>query len=413
MYKFKIVFSTLLTGLCFCTAAQQLHYTTQEAYAIHDSIRKSRWDIGGRLSHYSFRFMSEFFPVAIIEKPEVPFRYLENPLKGIDAIRLKKGNDSLLFDDYLQSMHINSLIVVHKGNIVYEKYFSMQPGELHTLQSCTKVITSTLITQLVNERKIDIDQPVETYIPELKHTDWQGTPVKDIMNMRSGMKGSETSDNMGGFTNPQHLYYSFEEALGVLPKVDSVVENVFDYVASIKRKLPPGKEAEYHSMNTFVLGWIAEKITGKKYADLVSERIWKPMGASSNAYVCASDKGVPWTHGGISATLRDFARFGMLYTKSEISLKKEKHISFDQLKQIFATPETDRGFAKFQWGYQWDMAREGFMMKGGFGGQMLIVDPERDLVIAYFNHIDKNWMADNMISMKAFNEIRRVVDSIK
>ena len=402
-----------LSGTFLNSASQQLNYSTSEAYAIHDSINKSRWDIGGRLSHYSFRFMSEFFPVAIIEKPSSGFRFLDKPLKAIENIRVKRGNDSLRFDDYLKKLHINSFIVVHKGNIVYEKYFSMRPEEQHTLQSSTKVVTSTLITQLINERKINISLPVETYLPELKNTDWEGTSVKDILNMRSGMKGSETSDNMGGFTNPRHLYYSFEEALGVLPVVDSVVASVFDYVASIKRRHPAGQEPEYHSMNTFILGWIAERVTGKKYAELVSEKIWKPMGASSNAYVCISNKGVPWSHGGISATLRDFARFGMLFTKTEIINHKERNISFEQLKEIFSTPQIDRGFEKFQWGYQWDIAREGIMMKGGFGGQALLIDPERDLVIAYFNHIDKDWMTINMISSKAINEIRRVIDTAR
>ena len=172
-----------LSGTFLNSASQQLNYSTSEAYAIHDSINKSRWDIGGRLSHYSFRFMSEFFPVAIIEKPSSGFRFLDKPLKAIENIRVKRGNDSLRFDDYLKKLHINSFIVVHKGNIVYEKYFSMRPEEQHTLQSSTKVVTSTLITQLINERKINISLPVETYLPELKNTDWQGTSVKDILNI--------------------------------------------------------------------------------------------------------------------------------------------------------------------------------------------------------------------------------------
>ena len=411
MHKLKIILTAFLTGIVFNASSQQMNYSAMEAYAIHDSINKSRWDVGGRLSHYSFRFMSEFFPVAVIEKPAAPYQYAKKPMKSIESIKLKVGSDSLRFDQYLQKLHINSFIVVHKGSIIFERYFSMQPEEQHTLQSSTKVITSTLISQLINEGKININLPIETYIPELKNTDWQGTSVKNIMNMRSGMNGSETSDGMGGFTNPQHLYYPFEEALGVLPVVDSVINSVHDYVSSITRKMPAGKEAEYHSMNTFVLGWMAEKITGKKYAELVSEKIWKPMGASSNAYVCVSDKGVPWTHGGISATLRDYARFGMLYTKNKIIADKERNISFAQLKEIFDAPQMDFGFEKFQWGYQWDVARDGILMKGGFGGQAILIDPERDLVIAYFNHVDKDWMTMNLISWKAVNEIRRVIDT--
>ncbi|MBC7851662.1 MAG: beta-lactamase family protein [Chitinophagaceae bacterium] len=405
----KIILSALLTGIFLNASSQQLNYTAKEAYAIHDSISKSRWDIGGRLSHYSFRFMSEFFPVAVINKPAVSYRFTEKPLKGIENIVVKKGKDSLRFEAYLQNLHINSFIVVHKGNIVFERYISMKPEDLHSLQSCTKVITSTLIAQLINEKKIDVNLPVETYVPALKNTDWQGTLVKHILNMRSGMKGSETSDNMGGFTNPRHLYYSFEEALGVLPVVDSVVPSVFDYVASIKRNLPAGQEPEYHSMNTFILGWILESVTGKTYAELVSERIWEPMGASSNAYVCLSNKAVPWAHGGLSTTLRDLARFGMLFTKSQITRDKEWNISFAQLKEIFDAPQLDLGFEKFQWGYQWDFAREGIMMKGGFGGQALYIDPEKELVIAYFNHVDKNWMINNMISSTALNEIRKAI----
>src|SRR5690606_34228911 len=139
----------------------------------------------------------------------------------------------------------------------------------------------------------------------------------------------------------------------------------------------------------------------------------KPMGASSHAYICMSDKGVPWAHGGVSATLRDLARFGMLYTTSEIEANKEHTISLAQLKDIFETPQVDFGFEKLQWGYQWDVARESFIMKTGFGGQVLLIDPERDLVIAYFNHVDEDWMDSKMVSWEGINAIRSVVDTNK
>ena len=35
------------------------------------------------------------------------------------------------------------------------------------------------------------------------------------------------------------------------------------------------------------------------------------------------------------------------------------------------------------------MARDGILIKGGFGGQAILIDPERDLVIAYFNHVER------------------------
>ena len=390
--------------------AQQLNYSATESAAIHDSISKSRWDIGGSLSHYSFRFMSEFFPTSVIEKPATTFAFKEQPLKAIEEIKVKSGGKEIGLDAHIQAKHINSIIVLHKGTIVFEKYYGMYPMEQHTLQSVTKVLTSTLIAHLVNQQKIDIEQPIERYIPELAKTEWAGIPVKNILHMRSGMKGSETSENMGGFTNPKHPYYAFEEALGVLPQVDTLANSVYDYVGTMKRKVPVNNEPEYNSMNTFILGWLAEKITGKKYSDLISEIIWKPMGASSHAYVCVSNKGVPWMHGGISATLRDLARFGMLYTHSEIKARKESIVSFKQLKEIFATPVIDKGFEKFNWGYQWDVARDGMIMKGGFGGQALLVFPEKDIVIAYFNYVDKNWMDMKMLSSGAVKAIIHAIE---
>ena len=66
-------------------------------------------------------------------------------------------------------------------------------------------------------------------------------------------------------------------------------------------------------------------------------------------------------------------------------------------------------FAPFKWGYQWDLASDGIMVKGGFGGQVLLINPEKDIVIAYFNYPDKDWGIDNMISDKVVNEIIKAI----
>lgn len=390
------------------SSAQQLHYTAQEAEIIHDSINQSRWDIGGRLSHYSFRYMSDFFPVGIINKSNDPFQFLYKPQKSFDNIIIKSKTDTLSFEGYLKKLHIVSFIVVHKGTIVYEKYFSMLPEDRYTLQSVTKVITSLLITNLINEKKIDINQSIEQYLPELKNSDWQGISVRDILNMRSGMDNKSIDFETGPFTNPEHKNYQLESALGILPKAENTPASVYQFVAGIKKDTTPGIQAAYSNINTFVLGWLAEKVTGKKYSDLITERIWQPMGASSDAYICLSGKGIAWPHGGISATLRDLARFGMLFTKSEIKAKNESLISFKQLKEIFDAPPIENFFAPFKWAYQWDLASDGVMMKGGFGGQALYIDPEKEIVIACYNYIDKDW-GINMISDAALGEIMKAV----
>lgn len=395
---------------CRISFAQKLNYTVEESIAIHDSINNSRWDIGGRLSQYSFRYMSEFFPVAIINKPTIPFIFQYDLKKSFEVIKIKSKADTLSFQDYLKKLHIASFIVVHKGVIVYENYLSMLPEDQHTLQSVNKVITSTLITSLINQQKIDVNKPIDNYIPELKGSDWQGISVKNILNMRSGMDSNSIDFETGPFTNPLHKNYQLESALGILPKAENTPKSVYEFIINLKKDKSPGLAAEYSNINTFVLGWLAEKVTGKKYSDLVSEMIWQPMGASSNAYVCLSDDGIAWPHGGMSTTLRDLARFGMLYTKSEISGRNESFISFAQLKEIFDTPSIDFQIP-FKWGYQWDFASDGFLMKGGFGGQALYINPEREIVIAYFNYVDEDWGMNRIISDAALSEILEAISS--
>lgn len=399
---------TLLFATCHFYSSAQLHYTPQQSEAIHDSIISSRWDIGGQLSQYSFRYMSEFFPVSIIQKSNQPFLFRYNPKKSIDNIIIQSKNDNIGFEDYLKKLHIASFIVVHKDTVVYEKYFSMLPADQHTLQSVTKVITATLITSLINEKKIDINKSIETYIPELKGSDWQGISIRNILNMQSGMDIRSIDFETGPFTNPQHKNYQLESALGILPKADNTPASVYKFIAGMKKDTIPGLQAAYSNINTFVLGWLAEKMTGKKYADLVSEKIWQPMGASSDAYTCVSEKGIAWPHGGISATLRDLARFGMLFTKTEIKVRNESLISFAQLKEIFDAPPIKNSFAPLKWAYQWDLASDGIMMKSGFGGQALYIDPENEIVIAYYNYVDKDW-GMNLLSEAALIEIMKTV----
>src|SRR5690606_22430233 len=390
--------------------AQKLYYTAHETEISHDSINQSRWDIGGSLSQYTFRYMSEFFPVGIINKADKSYDFPVKFEKAIEAIQIQTEKDTLSFENYLKKLHLASFIVVHKGTIVYEKYFSMLPEDHHTLQSISKVVTSLLITSLINENKININLSIEHYIPYLKDSDWQGISVRDILNMRSGMDSYSIDFESGPFTNPQHKNYQFESALGILPKIEPAPDSVYKFIKELKRDKPAGIAAEYSNINTFVLGWLAETVTNQKYSDLVSERIWKPIGASSDAYIFLSDNGIAWSHGGMSATLRDLARFGTLLTQTEIQARNESLISFAQLKEIFDAPPIENFPIPFKWAYQWDFANDGIMMKGGFGGQALYVQPEMDIVIEYYNYVDKDWSNNNMISDTVLYDIIKSVE---
>ena len=88
-------------------------------------------------------------------------------------------------------------------------------------------------------------------------------------------------------------------------------------MAKLRRGRAPGEAFEYTSVNTFVLSWLAEQILNKPFNEIAGDEIWSPLGAESDALVSVSrSANAPATHGGISATLRDVLRLGLLFTPS-------------------------------------------------------------------------------------------------
>jgi len=174
-------------------------------------------------------------------------------------------------------------------------------------------------------------------------------------------------------------------------------------MASLESHRPSGEAFEYTSPDTFVLGWLAESVTGRSYASLLSTEIWQKIGAESDAIIISPRRGVPIAHGGISSNLRDMARFGLMFTPSG-RLSDDPLISDRYLDKIQegGRPEIFNvgrendigkvdGEASLHNSYQWDFVMEdGDFYKGGYGGQGLYVSPGRDLVVAFFGTFDAN-----------------------
>jgi CubicO group peptidase (beta-lactamase class C family) len=71
------------------------------------------------------------------------------------------------------------------------------------------------------------------------------------------------------------------------------------------------------------MGWVLERASGRRYADLVSELLWKPMGAGNSAYITVDRLGAPRCAGGFCATARDLVRLGLLIAEGGSYAGKE------------------------------------------------------------------------------------------
>ena len=151
------------------------------------------------------------------------------------------------------------------------------------------------------------------------------------------------------------------------------------------------KRQEYVSANTIVLGLAIEHVLSMPYAEAIEKLVWSRIGAEADALVSVNDLGYAYSSGGLSARLRDIARFGQVYTapglSGVLSAKQvlDMRVEGIALSAADADAGSDRTDAAQRAAWQWDAIwSDGGMYKGGYLGQGLYVDPGRRLVVAWF-----------------------------
>lgn len=373
-------------------------YAFDEMRQMHAKWSLATWDKGGPLMRYTFRRMTEFFPHAVIRRGNV---VAELPVRQRDDIAnavCETTGGATALEAYVSNGPVNGVVIVHDGTIVYERYPRMDADDLHLTMSVSKVLTSTLIAILEDRGLLDAGNVVETYLPDVRGSGWEGVTVRDVLDMASGIDCDQTAADV--YTNPAKPYYGFEASLGWLPPTAETAASTYEFVSQLGRLKEPGQSFDYSSANTFLLAWIAESVTGRPYVDLLSDEIWSVIGAESDAVITvAPASGATSAHGGLSCRLRDIARFGLHFTRYPSQHRYPSIVSDRYLHEIVAggRPEVFANGISGQAiaaqmpndpprhnSYQWDYVMpDGDFYKGGYGGQGLYVSPSRNLVVAF------------------------------
>jgi CubicO group peptidase (beta-lactamase class C family) len=384
----RVCWLTLLlisAGLCGETRSEDAKPASLRA-----QVTVENWDKGGPLSHWVYTHVSEVFPSAIVRRGEGIVDLPQELRPEIGALKVSgKDQPEQTLDQFVNSGAVDGCIVLHAGKIVYEKYPTIQPNDVHLIYSVTKVFVSTTLAILEDQGKVDLQKPVENFLPELKGSGWAGIPLRDVADMRSGMEGSETS--MDAYRNPAHKQFQLEAALGWQPRTAPNLPepakrgDVLAFLGTLKRERAPGDTWAYTSSNTAVIAEVISRVTGKPLADNISEFIWSKIGAERDAVLVENEKKFPVAHAGMATTLRDLARFGLLFTNNPGPAQRSL-ISERIVKRIFSGRGTgldERGMLPLT--YQWDMLNDkGEMVKGGWAGQLLYINRDKDVVVAYF-----------------------------
>ena len=390
----KLIFFSGLVAFCVWTIVATeapKSASTPSSESPRAQVTVENWDKGGALSHWVYTHVSEVFPSAVVRRGGAIVDLPVELKSEIGALKLKNADGSeQTLDQLVNNGAVDGCLVVHAGKIVYEKYPTIQPDDLHIIMSVTKAVVLAALAILDDQGKIDLEKPVENFLPELKGSDWAGTRLRDLVDMRSGMEGSETSND--AYRNPAHKQFQLEATLGwqlrTAPKLPEAARSgdLLAFLRTIKRERPAGEKWAYTSSNTAVIGEVVSRITGKSLADAISDLIWSKIGAAHDATLAENERGFPASHAGMSATLRDVARFGLLFTKNPPA-GHSRVVSDAVIKRIFAgygDQRTADEHGRLPLTYQWDMiSNKGELAKGGWAGQLLYINRDKDVVVAW------------------------------
>ena len=391
-----ILLSTTIVWIAGCAPGprpEEAAFPPEDAERLSREVNLENWDDGGEISRFAFLSIPKIFPTAVIRRGDAEVLALETaPQEDIARYQVSLADGGVMaFDDYVASGALDGIAILRGGKLVYESYPRMRGNDPHILFSVSKVLVSTVISILENRGLLDVSKPVDLYVPALRGTAWEAIPVLDVLDMASGIDALEGIED--SYTNPERTHYRYEASLGWLPKVEGlpssvVEEDTLAFIASLEKRSGPGMVWEYVSVNTMLLAWIAEEVTGKKFHEVLSETIWSRMGAEGDALVSVNSRGHGAVHGGVVARLRDVARFGLLFTEgrgrgvvSESYLEKIREGGRPELLESAGRAAAGVRHATYQWDRVYD---DGSFFKGGFGGQGLYVSPEKDVVLAYF-----------------------------
>jgi len=282
-------------------------------------------------------------------------------------------------DDYMAKNRNTGLLVIKDGVILAERYgYDRKPAERFHSYSMAKTVVGMLMGIAISEGKIaSIDDLAEKYVPELKGHPYGQTTLRDLLTMSSGVAFSEHYDGKDDVTKLAMKTIGQQGPGGA--------DSVKDFT---NRERPAGIKFSYSSAESEVLGLVVRAATGKTLSDYLSEKIWIPMGAESDAYWLIDAGGYELGYMGINATLRDWGRLGVLLANYG-ALDGKQIIPAAWVKEATSVnaPHLEVGVAT-QWngyGYQTWLIRKGTPMFALFGlrGQAVYVDPVSKLVIVH------------------------------
>jgi CubicO group peptidase (beta-lactamase class C family) len=251
----------------------------------------------------TFANSDRLFPVRLVQRGNF-VRDLPLARTQLQNLQFEIGGKRYDLFDYLALNRVAGLLILKNGEVALEDYeLGITRETLWPSYSMAKSASSTLIGAALQDGFIEnMDEPVTKYVPSLKGGAYEGVSVRNVIQMASGVKWDET------YTDPKSDRRKLLEI-----QLQQRPGTILPFMNALPRAGAPGTIWNYNTGETFIVGAVLEGATHKPLAQYLSEKIWAPWGMESEAkWQLESHDGMGWAGGGLMATLRDFARLGLL-----------------------------------------------------------------------------------------------------
>lgn len=286
--------------------------------------------------------------------------------------------------DYAKKMESLALVVWRGGRIEYEYYKDgFKPEDRTDPASMHKSVVALVVGAAVADGLIQsIDDPVAKYVPEWATDDRARITIRQLLTMSSGLARQPFSPS------------PFAE--GMRLNLGAEIRNL---TLGIKAGVAPDTVFSYYNFNPQMLGLLIERVSGKRYAQYLSDRLWSRLG-TRDAYVNLDHEGgLARTYCCLQASAEDWIRVGLLHLNkgrvgddqvlpenwmAQVTSPSPLNPNYGFLTWLGTTYEPVRGYGEgvpVGVPHSEPFAAPDVIFFDGAGGQRVYIAPSKDLVI--------------------------------
>lgn len=296
-----------------------------------------------------------------------------------------------------------ALLVARGARILFDhRAADLPPGAHHAAMSVTKTAVHLMIGRLVEDGRVDTHAPVETYLPGIA-PGLYGVSVQHLLDMDVE---HDYQEDGAEFLAISGSAVPHDGAHG-RPLRDLLVHAPTGHTANAARL------QRYSSINTEVLAWIAEAVSGRAVRDLMTD-IVAAAGMADVVHIRTDSQGVPTVAGGFILTPHDLLRYGLLLARggrgvdgTNVGSTAFTAAALHQHDQGTLMPTGFRYRSHVDTNGAW-------LGHSGFGGQRVVAHPDSGTVVAIFSAIDTPTGVDDgymTLIARAADEIVRHIAS--